>query len=223
MATINATTPAASATASAKAAQDAKPRLSANFDTFLTLLTTQLKNQSPTDPLDTNQMTQQLVQFAGVEQQISMNGNLEKMIALQQTSQLTAAAPLLGQTVQVAGDKLALQDGAATLRLPAAGEASRAHVVVRGATGSVLHESDVALGASAKDWTWNGRNAKGDKVADGAYGVTVTGLDAAGQAAALSWTAVGRATALEQQDGTLKLMLGAAAYGFDAVRSVVSR
>ena len=53
---------------------------------------TQLKNQDPTSPLDTNQFTSQLVQFAGVEQQISMNTNLEKMIAMQTTSQLTAAA-----------------------------------------------------------------------------------------------------------------------------------
>ena len=223
MATTTTAAGTTGAAAAAQAAQNAKPKLSANFDTFLTLLTTQLKNQSPTDPLDTNQMTQQLVQFAGVEQQISMNGNLEKMIALQQTSQLTAAAPLLGQTVQVAGDHLSVQDGAATLRLPAAGEASRARVVVTSSAGRILHESDVTLGGAAKDWTWNGRDKKGDKVADGSYAVTVTGLDVSGQMAPLSWAAVGKATSLEQQNGSLKLMLGAAAYGFDAVRSVVSR
>ncbi len=47
--------------------------LAGNFQTFLTLLTTQLKNQNPLDPLDTNQFTQQLVQFAQVEQQIKQN------------------------------------------------------------------------------------------------------------------------------------------------------
>ena len=70
-----------------------------NFDTFLQLLTTQLKNQNPLDPLDTNQFTQQLVQFASVEQQISTNTNLATLISLQQNSQLNAALGFVGQTV----------------------------------------------------------------------------------------------------------------------------
>ena len=223
MAINTATAATATGGVATQAAQNSKSKLSGNFDTFLTLLTTQLKNQSPTDPLDTNQMTQQLVQFAGVEQQISMNGNLEKMIALQTTTQLTAAAPLLGQTLEVTGDHLAVQNGKATLRLPAAAEATRAHVVVASSSGRTLHESDVTLGTAAKDWQWNGRGTDGKTVPDGAYRVTVNGLDIAGQAAPLSWTVVGKATSLEQQNGSLKLMLGNAAYDFAAVRSVVSR
>ena len=54
-----------------------------NFQTFLTLLTTQLQNQNPLDPLDTNQFTQQLVQFAGVEQQIKQNEQLKSLIAIE--------------------------------------------------------------------------------------------------------------------------------------------
>src|ERR1700742_4036169 len=50
--------------------------LAGNFQTFLTLLTTQLQNQNPLDPLDTNQFTQQLVEFAGVEQQLKTNDSL---------------------------------------------------------------------------------------------------------------------------------------------------
>ncbi len=62
-----------------------------NFQTFLTLLTTQLQNQNPLDPLDTNQFTQQLVQFAGVEQQLKTNDQLATLVALQQTAQATQA------------------------------------------------------------------------------------------------------------------------------------
>ena len=51
-----------------------------NFDTFLQLLTTQLKNQNPLDPLDTNQFTAQLVQFSGVEQQLKTNEFLEALL-----------------------------------------------------------------------------------------------------------------------------------------------
>src|ERR1043165_2737104 len=57
--------------------------IAGNFQTFLQLLTTQLKNQNPLDPLDTNQFTQQLVQFAQVEQQMNMNASLTSLISLQ--------------------------------------------------------------------------------------------------------------------------------------------
>src|SRR5258708_29125077 len=60
--------------------------LANNFQTFLTLLTTQLKNQNPLEPLDTNQFTQQLVQFAGVEQQMKMNTQLGSLITIEQSA-----------------------------------------------------------------------------------------------------------------------------------------
>ncbi len=65
--------------------------LASNFTTFLQLLTTQLKNQNPLDPLDTNQFTQQLVQFAQVEQQLKSNDQLQTLVSLQKTAQQTQA------------------------------------------------------------------------------------------------------------------------------------
>src|SRR6185295_18957945 len=73
-----------------------KATIAQNFDTFLQLLTTQLQNKNPLDPLDTNQFTQQLVEFASVEQQINMNTNLQSLITMQQTSQATSALELVG-------------------------------------------------------------------------------------------------------------------------------
>jgi flagellar basal-body rod modification protein FlgD len=54
--------------------------LSDNFDTFLTILTAQIQNQDPLEPMDSNQFTEQLVQFSGVEQQIRVNSQLETLI-----------------------------------------------------------------------------------------------------------------------------------------------
>ncbi|MFT8243061.1 flagellar hook assembly protein FlgD [Roseomonas sp. BN140053] len=221
MTTTNAAA-ASTTTTAATGAAASKPVLSANFNTFLTLLTTQLKNQSPDDPLDTNEMTGQLVQFAGVEQQISMNGNLEKMIALQQTSQLTAAAPMLGQRVEVEGSQIALQDGRAEIRLPAAGAASQAHITVRNSAGRILREADVTLGSAAQSWNWNGKDSTGTQVANGAYSTTVTGIATGGAVAPLTWTSTGTATAVERNNGALQLMLGKAGFDFDKVRSVTA-
>ena len=77
--------------------------IAGNFNTFLQLLTTQLQNQNPLDPLDTNQFTQKLVQFAQVEQQLNTNTSLSTLISLQQSSAATGAVSLLGQTVTVSG------------------------------------------------------------------------------------------------------------------------
>ena len=120
----------AGATATASAAAASNTRLAGDFNTFLTLLTTQLQNQSPTDPLDANQMTNQLVQFASVEQQIAMNQNLERLITLQQAAQLTASAPLVGRRVEVEADQVPLQNGRGEVRLPAAGAARFAEITI---------------------------------------------------------------------------------------------
>ena len=83
-----------SSSAASAAGSNATQQLAGNFDTFLQLLTTQLQNQNPLDPLDTNQFTQQLVEFASVEQQVNMNTNLQTLISMQQTSEATSACRL---------------------------------------------------------------------------------------------------------------------------------
>src|SRR6202048_3107698 len=84
--------PASSSSSSAAGTNAlASQQIAGNFQSFLTLLTTQLKNQNPLDPLDTNQFTQQLVQFAQVEQQINMNTQLQSLVSLQKTAQNSQA------------------------------------------------------------------------------------------------------------------------------------
>src|SRR5882762_2089813 len=80
-----------------------KNTLAGNFQTFLTLLTTQLKNQNPLDPLDTNQFTQQLVQFAQVEQQLRGNEQLTSLVNIEKAAQSTQALVFVGATVAVDG------------------------------------------------------------------------------------------------------------------------
>src|SRR5579864_8816966 len=85
-------------------------QLAGNFNTFLQLLTTQLQHQDPLDPLDTNQFTQQLVEFASVEQQVNMNTNLQTLISLQQTTEATSALQFLGSTVTASGNTATLSN-----------------------------------------------------------------------------------------------------------------
>src|SRR3984893_7315789 len=105
--TTTTTTNSTAATAQAAGATGTQ-QLAGNFNTFLTLLTTQLQNQNPLDPLDTNQFTQQLVEFASVEQQVDMNTNLQTLISAQQTGEATSAMQFLGSNVTLSGSSAAL-------------------------------------------------------------------------------------------------------------------
>src|SRR3954454_22970179 len=108
--TVTATSAAASA---APAAPNSTGTLTSNFNDFLKLLMTQLQNQDPTSPMDTNAFTSQLVQYASVQQQISANTNLTTLIQATQSNTMLQAGALVGRTVQVSSDHLPLQNGAA--------------------------------------------------------------------------------------------------------------
>src|ERR1700682_3311542 len=110
--------PASSSTSSAAATSAlASSQIAGNFQSFLTLLTTQLQNQNPLDPLDTNQFTQQLVEFAGVQQQLNTNDSLATLVSLQKTAQSTQALTFVGKTAVVAGDTAVLSQGRASWEL----------------------------------------------------------------------------------------------------------
>ena len=86
-------------TTQTSAANNAASALAGNFEMFLQLLTTQLKNQDPTSPMDPSEFTQQLVQFSQVEQQININKNLEAMMAMLKTSQASSNLNYIGKVV----------------------------------------------------------------------------------------------------------------------------
>lgn len=217
---MSASLSALSANAATSTSQSSK--FGGDFNTFLTLLTTQIKNQSPTDPLDTNQMTNQLVQFASVEQQIAMNQNLQRLLNLEQASQLTSSAPLIGRNVEVEADQISLQSGTGTLKLPAAGASQTALVTIRGSGDRIIRQETVQLGSAPKTWSWNGRGSDGLSMPDGAYKVSVTGTGAGGRTEALPFTTIGRVTGAERVGGDLQLLLGQMQASFDKLRSVSS-
>jgi flagellar basal-body rod modification protein FlgD len=214
-----ATTQAAAAAGTAPGS-GAGPRLSADLGTFLTLLTTQLRNQDPTKPMDTETLTQQLVQFATVEQQLQGNQTLGKLLELQQSGQLAGSANLVGRRVTLETDRLPLQDGSAEVVLPPAGRARDAVVQVRDATGTVIRSATVALGAAATRWQWDGRDARGAARPDGAYAVTVTGRATDGTTVPVGFGVSGRVTGAARVDGDLVLRLGTTTVGYDRLREL---
>src|ERR1700737_3300603 len=114
---VSGTTKQPASSSSSSLSSTSGATLAGNFQSFLTLLTTQLQNQNPLDPLDTNQFTQQLVEFAGVQQQLNTNDSLATLVSLQQTTQSTQALGFVGKTAVVAGDTAVLSQGRASWEL----------------------------------------------------------------------------------------------------------
>ncbi|GJE03859.1 flagellar hook assembly protein FlgD [Methylobacterium isbiliense] len=171
---------AASGTSRSSTTSDAAT-LAGNFDQFLTLLTTQLRNQNPLDPLDTNQFTQQLVQFASVEQQLKSNDRLDALLSASKASSSASAAGLIGQTVTSSGITAPLANGAAAWTLNAARAATRATLTIADAKGNVVATQTKALAAGTQTFTWDGRNSTGMLASDGTYTLKVQAFDATGQ------------------------------------------
>ena len=159
--------------------------IAGNFTTFLQLLTTQLKNQNPLDPLDTNQFTQQLVEFAQVEQQLKSNDQLSTLVSLQQTAQATSALGLVGATVVVNGQTAQLANGSAGWTLNAS-KPTTATVSIADSTGQTAYTGHVGLNAGSQAFTWNGQGNDGKIWPAGNYTLTAVGVDANGQPSTIS-------------------------------------
>src|SRR4051812_40015037 len=139
--------------------------LAGNFQTFLTLLTTQLQNQNPLDPLDTNQFTQQLVQFAGVEQQLRTNDQLASLVSLQQTTQATQALGFVGKTAVVDGATTNLTKSAANWTLGVEQNSNVAVTIANSAGQNVFSGNYPVTAGANQAFSWDGKGNDGlDKV-----------------------------------------------------------
>ncbi len=179
--TTSAATSASNATSSSSnsASSNALAQFSNNFQDFLTLLTTQLKNQDPMSPMDSTQFTSQLVQFTGVEQGILQNQNLKQLIALQSDTQMGNAVQYLGKTINDAGNQIQLSGSTGTVNYNVS-DPSTAKVVITitDSSGTTIRTATVDTPAVGADtFQWDGRNNTGTVIADGTYNVKVQGFN----------------------------------------------
>jgi len=197
-----------------------KGTLAGNFQTFLTLLTTQLKNQNPLDPLDTNQFTAQLVQFAQVEQQLKQNDQLATLVSLQQTAQNTAALEFVGQTVGVTGNTAPLSGGKATWNLdvpkPATGT-----ITIKTATGQTAFSGNYSMNAGSQPFVWDGKDASGLQWPDGNYTISITAQDASGQAVAVPTEIQATVESADLTANPPVLLIAGQNYTLDKIRRVI--
>ena len=199
-----------------------KNTIAGNFQTFLTLLTTQLKNQNPLDPLDTNQFTQQLVQFAQVEQQLKQNDQLATLISIEKSAQATTALAFVGSTVAVDGTTAALTKGQATWSFNVPKPVS-ATITIQSANGQTAYSGTFTMNAGTQSFTWDGRDGKGAQWPDGNYTILITGKDASGQTVAIPSEVEGVVDSVDLSKNPPLLSIGDQTFPLDKIKRVVKR
>ncbi|MCO5400315.1 flagellar hook assembly protein FlgD [Ralstonia soli] len=202
--TISSTTGATSTAAAASPGGMSSQSGADLQNTFMTLLVTQLKNQDPLNPMDNSQMTAQLAQINTVSGIQQLNTTMSNM-ALQ--SAASQGAALIGRTVAAPASNLTLASGAANFGISAPSGADDAVLTITNAAGVAVRTVDLgALPAGTSNFTWNGKDDKGNALADGQYAMSVS-AKLAGKTAAASTLATTTVTGVTINNGTTQLQL----------------
>lgn len=198
------------------------PSIAGNFQTFLTLLTTQLKNQNPLDPLDTNQFTQQLVQFAGVEQQLKTNDQLGSLLSVEQTNQATQALQFVGKTAVVNGTTTSLTKSQAAWNLNIPSNCNLT-VNITNSVGQTVYTGKYSANAgNNQPFQWNGRGNDGTQWPDGQYKLTTTATDAYGKPVAVNTQIAGVVASVDLTQQPPMLSIGGQSYTVNQIQQIVN-
>jgi len=200
--------------------QDSVTGLADNFDTFLTLLTTQLQNQDPLSPLDSSEFVGQLVQFSGVEQQIAQNRNLETLVNQSAVTSSTAAVSFIGKQVALSTTTSSLQDGSAQWSYALNRPATATSIVISDSDGKVVFTDTGQTGNGVHEFNWDGRDNSGQLLADGAYSAQITARDETGAAIGVATSITGIVTGVDFANGEPALLLGTIRASFSDILSV---
>jgi len=192
-----------------------------NFQTFLTLLTTQLQNQNPLDPLDTNQFTQQLVQFAQVEQQLKTNDSLTSLLNLEKSAQSTEALAFVGQDVAVDGST-AHFDGHATWNLTAPSD-TNAVITITDKTGQTAYSGNFNIASGSASFVWDGKGSDGTQWPVGDYQLSVSAKDNNGNPVSISTEVQGTVDSVDLTANPPLLSIGGKTYTTDQVKRIVAK
>ena len=217
------TTPVTGAAASTlQSTAAAEQQIGATFDNFLSMLTTQLRNQDPLSPMDTTEFTNQLVNFTQVEQQIAGNRKLDELIALQSGGRFGEALDYLGRDVEIAGGTFSFDGEPAHLayELPVKAAAVQLQVIDR--TGRVMWSAAGNSDAGRHDLDWDGKTADGGTVPAGSYTLQVIALDNAGAPISTATYARGQVTGIQSDEGQTVLMMGETPVALDKVIAIAA-
>lgn len=196
-------------TGSSSTSNSASQTLSADMNTFLTLLTTQLKYQDPLDPMDTAEFTNQLVQYSSVEQAIQTNEKLDSLLSMNIQNLGAQAVSYIGKVAQVLGDVMPLQDGQAKAAYTLDKDVQSVTIIVKDLNGNVVYSEEGEVTAGTHEFDWDGKTAGGQQLEDGAYQIVVSAKVANGETSAnVTTTIFGKVTGVASDSEGVYIGLG---------------
>lgn len=181
-------------------------KLNADFTMFLKLLTTQMQNQDPLDPMDTAQYTQQLVQYSQVEQSMAQTTTLKSILSSLGTQNLTQASAMIGHMVETNSNTAGLSaEKPAQWMWSAPREVGTMTATITDDKGKVVDTRTVEGGAAAGNMSWDGTTSAGKKLGAGDYTLALTGKDASGNDVKIVAHSVGIVTDVALENGTIQV------------------
>lgn len=208
---INTYEKSSTASTSTASSSSSATTLSADMNTFLKILTTQLQNQDPTEATNTDQFTQELVQFAQVEQQINTNDKLDDMIKIMDPNGVTPLVNYVGRTVEASTNgSIEVQDGEGDFSYTLASQAQTATITIKNSDGDTVATLQGSAGKGTHKIAWVAQNTSGTALDDGTYTVSVVAKDSNGEKVTVSSIdAIGVVTSIQTaSDGTSTLSMG---------------
>ncbi len=181
---------------------------------FLKILVTQLRNQDPINPVDSENFATELAQFSSLEQLQNINDSLgqsiESNLLLNQAINNTMATTLIGKSVRAEGNSVVVAEGdAAEMHYSLGGSSKKVTIEIRDASGSIVNTIDLEQKlAGNHHFTWDGKDANGNKVAEGTYQFSVRAEDVDGNPVSAQEFIVGEITGIRYDGGNAVLMLG---------------
>ncbi|BDW98918.1 flagellar hook assembly protein FlgD [Maricaulis maris] len=194
--------------------------LADNFEMFLTLLTEQMKNQDPLNPLDSTQFVNQLVDFSSVEQQIAQNQNLESLLLLQSAAAQSSSVSYIGRLATAETPQATLQNGSANWEYTLPSDATSSSIIIRDDNDRIVARRDGETSTGSHDFAWDGLGDGGAALDEGVYSLEVIAQDSDGENLAVNIQAAARVTGVDLSGSEVIVEMGGIRVPLSSVMSI---
>ena len=194
--------------------------LADNFEMFLTLLTEQMKNQDPLNPLDSTQFVNQLVDFSSVEQQIAQNQNLESLLLLQSAAAQSSSVSYIGRVATAETPQATLQNGSANCEYTLPSDATSSSIIIRDDNDRIVARRDGETSTGSHDFAWDGLGDGGAALDEGVYSLEVIAQDSDGENLAVNIQAAARVTGVDLSGSEVIVEMGGIRVPLSSVMSI---
>ena len=196
--------------------------IGADFNMFLRLLTTQMQNQDPLDPMKTNEYTQQLAQYSQIEQTVQQGTTLKEILARLSTQDIAQASGMIGRDAVFASAAAGLGAAPASWTFTPARTVNALVATITDANAKIVDTRTLDPAGTKGQFSWDGQLANGTAAPQGLYTLKLAATDAAGKSIPVTINSIGKVSAVNQVGGTLSLIVNGTSLPIAALQSLAA-